>query len=126
MDMCYDMNEMHATGILVCLAEHAAPCELYDAPISEETTGGPLVLHLHPTTPVRALTLRETLDQIECLQLNWGPAIASWGAPKARMVLKALMARLGCIAHHAYRIGADEVLDDPQVRPHMQPPKGLK
>ena len=120
-EQCYDMNEMHALGVLACLGEHAQPVGLYAHPLNAETVGGPAVVHLHPTMAVALLSLRETIDQIECLQLHWGPAIGDWGAQQARVVLRALMARIGEIAHHAYPIGLEEILDDPQ---HTTPIEG--
>ena len=124
-EQCYDLNEMHALGLLVCLGEHVQPGALYAECLDDETVGGPDVLHLHPKTPIRSLSLRELLDQIECLQLNWGPALGDWGPAKARVVLCALMARLGEIAHHAYPIGK-RVLDDMQhVTPLPEEPLGV-
>jgi len=117
MEQCYDLNEMHGLGLLVCLGEHARPPALYAQRLDAETVGGPAVVHLHARTPVRALSLRELLDQIECLQLHWGPTLNAWGPVQARAVLRALMARLGEIAHHAYPVGG-AVLDDMQ---HVTP-----
>jgi hypothetical protein len=120
-EQCYDMNEMHALGILVCLGEYQTPVALVHEPLSADTVGGAAVLHLQSETPIEDYTLRELLDQIECLQLHWGPAVGDWGAPKSKVVLRALMARLGAIAHHAYPIGPEHVLDDPQ---HITPLAG--
>ena len=119
-EQCYDLNEMHALGLLVCLGEYAHPGRLYEERLDAETVGGPEVVHLNADTPVSQFSLRELLDQIECLQLNWGPALGEWGPAQAREVLRALMSRLGEIAHHAYPISMDKqgVLDDTQ---HVTP-----
>ena len=118
LESCHDMNEMHALGILACLGEHpraAASNALYGVPWNASTVGGPAIIHLHPSTPPFALSVRGLLDQLECMQLHWGPIIADWGPTLARRALRALMARLGDIAHHAYPIGMDnDVLDDMQ------------
>ena len=115
LDACHDMNEMHALGILACLGEHTrAPPLLLREPWNAETLGGPAILHLHPATPVAELTVRELFDQLECLQLHWGPALGEWGPALARCALRALMARLGDIAHHAFPVDDDGVLGDPQ------------
>ena len=117
LDACHDMNEMHALGILVCLGEHtrASPI-LYRTPWNAESIGGPAILHLHPSTPPADLSVRALLDQLECMQLHWGPTLAEWGPALARCALCALMARLGDIAHHAFSTSSDgdSVLDDPQ------------
>ena len=117
MEQCYDLNEMHGLGLLVCLGEHAHPPPTYAQRLNAETVGGPAVVHLHAQTPVCRLSLRELLDQIECLQLHWGPTLNAWGPARARAVLRALMARMGEIAHHTYPVGGD-VLDDMQ---HVTP-----
>jgi hypothetical protein len=117
LEQCCDMNEMHALGVLVCLRERTRPVSLFKRPLNEETVGGLSVLHLHVETPVCALSLRELLDQLECLQLNWGPALSDWGPDTALKVLRALMARLGGIAHRAFPVGG-QVLDDTQ---HVTP-----
>ena len=110
LDRCFDMNEMHCLGILACLGEAADPPPEYDAPMAEEL---PEAIQLHPEQAIRTLSLRETLDQIECLQLHWGPILAQSGVLPAKAVVCALMARLGDIAHHAFPAEGD-VLDDPQ------------
>jgi hypothetical protein len=71
---------------------------------------------------VESLSVRETLDQIECLQLHWGPVLSECGQGVAEEMLRALMARLGEIASHAYPVREDgPVLDDPQ---HITPLPG--
>ena len=130
MERCFDLNEMHALGLLVCLQERAVPVPEYTQPIGPE---GPLpILYLHPTQPVSSLSLRETLDQLECLQLHWGPVLAECGHSEALGMVRALMARLGELAQNAYPFtrqeeeGEDEqeqrreavILDDPQ---HITP-----
>jgi hypothetical protein len=117
MEQCYDLNEMHALGLLVCLGEHLRPSAMYTKRLDADTVGGPAVVHLHAQTPICGLSLRELLDQIECLQLHWGPTLNAWGPIQARTVLRALMARMGEIAHHTYPVGG-AVLDDMQ---HVTP-----
>jgi len=99
----------------------------YTQPIGPE---GPLpILYLHPTQPVSSLSLRETLDQLECMQLHWGPVLAECGHSEALAMVRALMARLGELAQNAYPLTRQEmeehdellpavVLDDPQ---HITP-----
>ena len=112
MERCFDLNEMHALGILACVQEHAAPVPEYATPIGPE---GPLpILYLHPTQPVSSLSLRETFDQLECLQLHWGPVLAECGHAEALGMVRALMARLGELAQNAYPLTMEGVLDDPQ------------
>jgi hypothetical protein len=102
LERCCDMNEMQIYGILACLGEHAQPPPSYDEQICAESVGGPAIIHLHPDTPVNLFSLRELLDQLECFQLNWGPILAECGYDVAFSMLRALMARLGEIAHNAY------------------------
>ena len=115
LERCCDMNEMHIIGILVCLGEHACPVPLYHEALNKESAGGegPDIIFLHPDTPIKCLSLRETLDQLECLQLHWGPTIAECGYEHAARILRAMMSRVGEIAHHAYP-AEGQVLDDPQ------------
>ena len=124
LERCCDMNEMHMLGVLVCLGEYARPVPMYHDAICAETVGGPDMIHLQPHMPVKMLSLRETLDQLECLQLNWGPALSECGHNTALEMLRALMARLGEMVQHAYPIVGDsqqQVLDDPQ---HVTPLPG--
>ena len=113
LDRCFDMNEMHCLGILACLGELLTEPVLpqYELAIPPELM--PEVIHLHPEQPIATFSLRETLDQIECLQLHWGPMLTESGAARSLEVLRALMARLGHIAHHAFP-AEGAVLDDPQ------------
>ena len=118
LEQCCDMNQMHVLGVLCCLEEARVP------PVSSI---GPLMLphtpvvHLYPEVPISRLSLRQLLDQLECLQLHWGPVLtgmamsAEEGVTRlsAEMLLRALMARLGEIARHAYT-EEEGVLDDPQ------------
>ena len=111
-ERCYDMNEMHVLGILCCLGESVrAQAEL---PCCER-------LVLVPGKPAATLTLRETLDQLESYQLSWGPALDALGHLGALAVLRALMARLGELMHHAYPMAEPDPLDDPQ---HVTPLPG--
>ena len=112
MERLFDFNEMHGLGLLVCLHERRRCADArYHAPTA--LPGGPSVVHLFPDRPVSSLSIRETLDQLECLQLHWGPVLLRRGDDDEPLrALRALMARLGELAHHAYPIGAE--LDDPQ------------
>jgi hypothetical protein len=118
LDACHDMNHMHVLGVLICLGEVSRASQvLFTEPWTADVIPAPSVVFLHPMTPVADLTVRELMDQLECLQLNWGPTLAALGPAMARNCLRALMARLGDIAHHAYPVneeGCGEVLDDPQ------------
>ena len=128
LESCCDMNEMHVVGVLICLAESKHPVKEYNLPISVDSMSGPCIIHLYPDTNVCALSLRETLDQIECLQLNWGPTLAESGYCHSSNTLRALMARLGEIIGYAYPIqdGKGIVLDDPQhVTPLPSSPFGI-
>jgi hypothetical protein len=115
LERCFDMNEMHMLGVLVCVGEWHHPVSLYARGecIAPETTGGGdaiTVIHLHPHTPVARLSVRETLDQIECLQLHWGPVLSECGHATALQLLRGLMARLGELASHAYPMELDGVV----------------
>ena len=108
-ERCCDMNEMHALGILVCLGESARPVAQYSKCLCEAMLpGAPTVVFLHPTVTIGFLSVRETLDQIECLQLNWGPVLGASSSGdnnnnnNALQTVRALMARIGDIALHAY------------------------
>lgn len=110
LEQCCDMNQMHALGLLCCIDALGNPALRIDKDLLPHVP----VVHLHPATPVLQLTLRQLLDQIECLQLNWGPVLSC--APEMIQTLiimiQTLMARLGQLASHAYP--PDTVLDDPQ------------
>jgi hypothetical protein len=116
LERCFDMNEMHMLGVLVCVGEWHHPVPLYARGecIAPETTGGGDasigVIHLHPHIPVALLSVRETMDQIECLQLHWGPVLSECGHVTALQLLRALMARLGELASHAYPLELDGVV----------------
>jgi len=125
LDQCCDMNRMHVLGILCCLAEAAQPeLATYREAVGPNLIPSVPLVHLYPHVPIAQLTLRQLFDQMECLQLHWGPVLSSFepcGGPKKHeavlQILKALMARLGVMAHHAYNEQC-QVLDDPQ---HLTP-----
>lgn len=122
LDQCWDMNEMHTIGVLCALHESQNPSsnaiqcktnEIFPEDEFPELT----VVHLHEDKCIGEFSLRELLDQLECLQLNWGKIIGELMEIKkldlAKYLLKACLGRLGQIAHHAYEFeGA--TLDDPQ------------
>ena len=141
-EQCCDMNRMHGFGVLCCVRESLAPGPEYQQSLMEilpEHAG----VHLHSEKPVCEFSLRELFDQIECLQLNWGQ-IVGWCllAPDefteeeepskkrtAEKLLRAIMARVGFIATHAFETSDAEngydgfVLDDPQ-HTSVLPPQG--
>jgi hypothetical protein len=113
MERCFDLNEMHVVGLLLCL--HQSKQDLSDC---LNNTLTPEVVRLFPDRPLRTLSIRETLDQLECLQLHWGPVLTERRSDDEPMVVvRALMARLGELAHHAYPLlltNNNAELDDPQ------------
>jgi hypothetical protein len=109
-DKCCDMNKMHVLGIMCCLLEASNPVSQFNVPVSSIITEL-AIIHLHPK-PICEFSLRELIDQIECMQLNWGQVIAE-SVQNSLILVKACMARLGQIAHHAYPTDGI-VLDDPQ------------
>ena len=109
-EKCCDMNKMHVLGIMCCLLEASCPVPQFRIPVSSIITELPII-HLH-TKPICEFSLRELIDQIECMQLNWGQVIAE-SIQDSLLLVKACMARLGQIAHHAYPADGF-VLDDPQ------------
>lgn len=93
-----DMNTAHLLGLLLCVLEGIdASASLR---VGERLPRSPLV-HLF-NKPVAEYTLREVVDQMECLQLSWGEVVSNADVEDLDSVLHALMARLGVIAHHAY------------------------
>ena len=182
LEQCCDMNKMHILGLLCCLGESTTIMnDSNRMMINENTVPDVPVVHLYPTTPISSLSLRELFDQLECLQLNWGPILSFYlqrqqskticgvsstsnndndnnndddddddddhyddnsnddadeednmatkdnennnnnnmlAAPLN--IIKALMARLGVIAHHAYPTDG-EVLNDPQHTTPLPP-----
>ena len=161
LEQCCDMNKMHVLGLLCCLGESIAPVAMAQKCINWEIIPDLPVVHLHPSIPISSFSLRELFDQLECLQLHWGPILSLYfqsqqkrsqpnadgcsttttttttatTAPTEQLendsdedvdedgsssmpaspleIIKALMARLGVIAHHAYPTDG-VVLDDPQ------------
>jgi hypothetical protein len=109
-DKCCNMNKMHVLGIMCCLLEALNPVPEFNAQVCNIIPELPII-HLH-TKPICEFSLRELIDQIECMQLNWGQVIAE-GIENSLLLVKACMARLGQIAHHAYPTDGF-VLDDPQ------------
>jgi len=143
------MNRMHVIGIMCALRESVAPVPQYQNLVMD------IIPHLHIAhlypKPICEFSLRELLDQLECLQLNWGQVLvehdqnnndnnnndnndndnndndndnnnnndnnndkdSDGGGGGALELIKACMARLGHIAHHAYPTDGP-VLDDPQ------------
>lgn len=129
---------MHLWGILCCLREAAFPNDAYERTLPFLIPDLPL-MHLYEHTPIANFSLRELLDQLECMQLHWGQIISLMGDEGSLDLLKACMARLGFFAHHAFVITDDEsqpsLVDDPQhitivprtldhypsdLEPHMQ------
>ena len=141
---CCDMNRMHVVGILCAVRESIAPVPQYRQAILDIIPSLSIV-HLYKK-PICEFSLRELIDQLECLQLNWGQVLGaldshddddddgggeydcenvennndSGGGDTTTIIIhpilnlvKACMARLGHIAHHAYPTGG-AVLDDPQ------------
>ena len=126
------MNQMHILGILCCLDAASTETELLK--INQDILPHTPVVHLHPNTPVAHFTLRQLLDQIECLQLNWGPVLSAEAneaaeaaevgaesAIEAHCIIVALMARLGQLAQHAF--SGESILDDPQHCTQIQQPQ---
>ena len=131
LEQCCDMNQMHVLGVLCCLAEACdPPMPFFEMSIGHEMLPHTPVVHLHPETPIARLSLRQLFDQLECLQLNWGPVLSGiamkaatdeanddndscFRPPFSELLLRCLMARLGEIAHNAYT-EEEGVLDDPQ------------
>jgi hypothetical protein len=100
LEQCCDMNQMHILGILCCLdaafeAETRPPLKI-DHTLLPHTP----VVHLHPNTPVAHFTLRQLLDQIECLQLNWGPVLSAT-SPAAAEAAEAAAADAEAVAEEA-------------------------
>jgi len=121
-EQCWDMNEMHIYGILCCLEESENPssdiCQYSLVAILNESQYPELtILHLHGNKKLADFTLRELIDQIECLQLNWGKFIGSLLDNRqldvAFLLLKGIASHIGNIAHHAFSSDGD-MLDDPQ------------
>jgi hypothetical protein len=104
------MNKMHVLGIMCSLQESTCPVSQFHQPVSKiipELS----IIHLYPK-PISNLSLRELIDQLECMQLNWGPVIGE-SVQGSLILVKACMARLGQIAHNAYPADGF-VLADPQ------------
>ena len=77
LEQCCDMNLMHVLGVLCCLGESRnPPMPVFGEPIGPLLLPHTPVVHLHPAVPIASLSLRQLLDQLECLQLQWGPVLA--------------------------------------------------
>ena len=119
-ELCCDMNRMHGLGVLCCVNLSKLPTEPKGLP---ELLPLLPAIHLHGSKPICEFSLRELMDQLECMQLHWGQIVGDI-AP-----LHAIMARLGSIVSHAFATTKPEdgyenvVLDDPQhttVMPQQQ------
>ena len=127
MEQCCDMSRMHGWGVLCCIREANAPGPMYQQSLVEILPELPAV-HLHGDTAIYQFSLRELMDQIECMQLNWGQIVGELITDEpdepdrkgAERLLRAIMARVGFIATHAFETSNAEngyegfVLDDPQ------------
>jgi len=77
LEQCCDMNQMHILGLMCCLGE-SKNSNNQSRCINAETVPGVPVVHLHPSTPISSFSLRQFFDQLECLQLNWGPVLSCY------------------------------------------------
>jgi hypothetical protein len=102
------MNLRHVLGVLCCLEEARVPHTPFF--IGKAMLPHTPVVHLYPDVPIASLTLRQLLDQLECLQLHWGPVLSglmmtaekdAGAANRPDLLLRALMARLGEIAGYS-------------------------
>ena len=108
LDTCGDMNLNQGVGLLLCVAlSHS--WKSTDADIAHLLPHSPLV-HL-TIGPLNCLTQRQLLDQLECLQLNWGSVMGSHEDMEGNCqhVLEGIMARLGTLMSHAYTSGSTEL-----------------
>ena len=134
LEECCDMNRMHGFGILCCIGECMSPKSAYQMSVAEIIPELPSV-HLHGQKPICEFSLRELVDQIECMQLSWGLIVGASldddddEQGRTEQLLRAIMARVGFIATHAFETSKAEngyegfVLDDPQhtsVLPQQQ------
>jgi len=110
-ELCCDMNRMHGLGILCCVHLSKLPMQPIGLP---ELLPLLPAIHLHGDKPVCEFSLRELMDQLECMQLHWGQIVGD------KAPLHAMMARLGFIVGQAFQTSKPEdgydgvVLDDPQ------------
>jgi hypothetical protein len=110
-ELCCDMNRMHGLGILCCV--HLSKLPMQPVGLPELLPLLPAI-HLHGNKPVCEFSLRELMDQLECMQLHWGQIVGD------KAPLYAMMARLGFIVSQAFQTSKPEdgydgvVLDDPQ------------
>ena len=112
MEQCCDMNEMHILGILCSINETENPVDQFNHTLAE-IIPDLTIIHLHPK-PISKLSLRELIDQLECMQLNWGQVLdAADDKGDCLLLIRACMARLGQIVHNAFPTDGI-VLDDPQ------------
>jgi len=121
-DECWDFNEMHTFGVLCALREAECPssnaiqCKTNDI-FPEDEFPELSVIHVQDEKCIGEYSLRELIDVLECIQLNWGKIIGALMHNKkldlALYLLKACMGRLGYIAHHTFELEG-QTLDDPQ------------
>jgi hypothetical protein len=121
LEECWDMNEMHIYGLLFVIQEnlvnqnykHLTTEDIFNPEKYEELK----ILHLTGSKTFNEFSLRELLDLIECLQLNWGKVIGVLldheTTNLAEVILGCCCARLGDIATHCFQIEGT-VLDDVQ------------
>jgi len=121
LEECWDMNEMHIYGLLFII--HESQVNQNFQSLTTENIFSPeryedlKVLHLTGAKTLNKFSLRELLDFIECLQLNWGKVIGvlldDEALSLAEIILGCCCARLGEIATHCYEMEGT-VLDDVQ------------
>ena len=120
-EKCCDMNRMHGMGILCCIGESVRPAPMYEESFASILPETPSV-HLHGNKAISQFTLRELMDQIECMQLNWGQILSDMRdeGTCSQGLIRAIMARVGFLAKNAFPTAKAEdgyegfVLDDPQ------------
>lgn len=123
LEQCCDMNKTHVLGILCALGESVDPVAEYGQNMVQLLPNIPS-LHLNQFKPVCEWSLRELLDQLECMQLNWGQVLSGCSLQTSFNILRACMARLGHIAHHAYPL-TSLILNDPQYITTLSPENNL-
>jgi hypothetical protein len=93
-EACGDMSQMHGAGLLLA-------CLLALQPRPSQTMAQWLpqlpLLHLS-AGQLAALSLRELLDQLQCLQLHWGQVLGHSAFESTHSMLDALLARFGDLA----------------------------
>lgn len=119
-EQCWDMNQMHIYGVLIAIDESLQPDkQSFSIPELLPKCKYPELscIYLHGNKKINDFSLRELLDQIECLQLNCGKIIGNLmdedDVDCIYVLLKQCLKRMGTIAHHAYQ-NEGNVLDDVQ------------